>query len=116
LILRDADRRVLLLARPPSGIWGGLISLPELSDDQDATRYAEDVLGCQVENLREMPPLHHSFTHFRLTLRPLLADVQVLGQARESADQRWLTASQCPGAPLPAPIRKLLQAAFAATP
>src|SRR5690606_23727481 len=30
LILEDAEGRILLERRPPSGIWGGLWSLPEL--------------------------------------------------------------------------------------
>ena len=113
LILRDLQGRVLLLSRPPSGIWGGLISLPELSDDEDAQAHARDVLGCEAESFRELPTLRHSFTHFQLTLHPLLAQVRVLDQAREAAGQHWIAEGECAEAPLPAPIRKLLQAAFA---
>ena len=34
--LRDPAGRVLLEQRPPSGIWGGLWSLPEVADLRDA--------------------------------------------------------------------------------
>ena len=33
LVLRDADGRLLVQRRPPTGIWGGLWSFPECADD-----------------------------------------------------------------------------------
>ncbi|MDD5250920.1 MAG: A/G-specific adenine glycosylase [Rhodocyclaceae bacterium] len=106
LVLRH-DKRILLEARPPQGIWGGLLSLPELPPGAEVRRHAE-TLGCRAQEVAELPPLVHTFTHFRLTLRPLLIAAQPLPHAAE-AGRRWLAAAEMKAAPLPAPIRKLLK-------
>ena len=101
---------VLLEQRPPAGIWGGLLSLPELP----AGTAVEDCcrrLGCSVAGQRALPPIRHGFTHFRLTVKPLLCEVAVAASVAEPG-LRWLAADELAGAPLPAPIRKLLTALF----
>lgn len=102
-----ADGRVLLEERPAAGIWGGLWSLPELPADADARGVLES-RGWRVRECRPLPELVHVFTHFRLTLRPLLVVAEALPQAAE-AGQHWLSAEEIESAPLPAPIRKLLE-------
>ena len=106
LVLRNGHD-ILLEARPPQGIWGGLLSLPELPAGADAQMHAA-TLGCRVQDVQELPPFVHTFTHFRLTLRPLLMAAQPLPQAAE-AGRRWLAPAAMKAAPLPAPIRKLLK-------
>ncbi len=98
--------RVLLEARPAAGIWGGLWSLPELSVTAELHRHI-DGLGCRAGDVKTLPPLVHGFTHFRLTLRPLLVQVEPLPGVAE-AGRHWLTAAEIESAPLPAPIRKLM--------
>ncbi len=105
-----ADGRVLLEERPAAGIWGGLWSLPELPADADARGVLES-RGWRVRECRPLPELVHVFTHFRLTLRPLLVVAEALPQAAE-AGQHWLSAEEIESAPLPAPIRKLLEGLF----
>jgi A/G-specific adenine glycosylase len=106
LVLRDGER-VLLEQRPSQGIWGGLLSLPELPEGADPTRHAEG-LGCGALSLAELPPLVHVFTHFRLTLKPLLIEAKPLPHAAE-AEMRWLPLAEIESAALPTPIRKILQ-------
>ena len=117
LVLLEAGSvipRVLLLARPPVGIWGGLMSLPELPDAAEPASYASQVLGCEVGSFFELPSLRHAFTHFRLTLRPLLGEARPLPRAAEIAGRHWLARHELAAAPLPSPIRKLLEATFEA--
>ena len=106
------DGRVLLEVRPPSGIWGGLWSLPEVAPDAhaDAAR-----LGCRIVASRPLAPVAHAFTHFRLTLRPLLCQAEPLASAAEPT-HRWVRLGELESAPLPAPIRKLLEAALSGSP
>jgi len=59
LMVRD-DGAVLLERRPPAGIWGGLWTLPQFDERQS------------IPGAVPLPPYFHSFTHFDLTLQPLL--------------------------------------------
>ena len=108
LLMLVRDGRVLLEQRPPSGIWGGMLSLPELPANGDATSYSRQ-LGWPVEQWRSLPLLTHTFTHFRLHISTLRADVKKssLLNAMDGA-QRWLDLSDLENAPLPTPIRALL--------
>ncbi|OIQ99039.1 A/G-specific adenine glycosylase [mine drainage metagenome] len=113
LLLLDAGR-VLLHCRPPSGIWGGLMSLPELPQEAQPIAYAASVLGCAVDSFSALAPVRHNFTHFHLTLRPLLGRARLLPRSAEPCGERWLSRDELSAAALPAPIRKLLEAALQA--
>jgi A/G-specific adenine glycosylase len=106
LLLFD-DHGVLLERRPPSGIWGGLLSLPELPDGISETELAAS-LGYRADAFVSLPPASHTFTHFRLLMQPRLAHVEPLAQVRESALVR-LKHCEIEQAALPAPIRLLLE-------
>lgn len=99
--------RVLLLPRPPTGIWGGLWSLPSLPEveAEPATEVAR--LGCRILSSRPLEAMNHTFTHFRLEMKPLLCEVEPSPQAAESGG-RWIGREELDQAPLPAPIRRLL--------
>lgn len=108
LLMLVSGNRVLVELRPPTGIWGGLLSLPEIEGagtaEAEAARF-----GCRILHARPLAPLTHGFTHFRLTMHPLLCEVASSGCATESK-ARWLGRDDLAAAPLPAPIRKLLAA------
>jgi A/G-specific adenine glycosylase len=111
LVLR-ANGRVLLEERPPAGIWGGLLSLPELPDEPDEAGVAAHCaqrLGLRVLTVAPAPTFCHTFTHFRLHIRPLLCAVEPLPQAMEPG-LRWLAPDELARAGLPAPVRKILSA------
>lgn len=110
LILRHAGR-VLFEQRPPVGIWGGLLCLPELADEDDVQNIAQTRYGCRVERIAELPPLTHGFTHFTLTLLPLECRVIALDAHAAQPGIQWLAEHEFKGAALPAPVRRLLLAA-----
>lgn len=111
LILFDG-KQVLLELRQSSGIWGGLLSLPEVADCVEAETVARR-LGLATLGFEELEPLEHSFTHFHLAIRPLLAVVQSRPSIDAANGWRWLTQDELPSAALPSPIRKLLEKVFA---
>ncbi len=108
LILQDGNR-VLLETRPPTGIWGGLLSLPELPDGAEAREWAERRFGCHVSAVSPAALLVHAFTHFRLRITPLLLDV-VPGHSAMEPGCQWLDLAETGKAALPAPIRSILDA------
>jgi A/G-specific adenine glycosylase len=109
LILRH-DGAVLLEQRPPAGIWGGLLSLPET--ESNGPSLADDVqrrFGLDLVAVQELPPVQHAFTHFKLELRPLLCEVAPGARSAHEADGKWQPLAELNSAPLPAPVRRLLQ-------
>ena len=79
LVLRDGDA-VMLEKRPPSGIWGGLWSLPEAADEDALAERARDFGGDGA--VSPLAPLTHTFTHFRLDIEPRLAELDRVSGAR----------------------------------
>jgi A/G-specific adenine glycosylase len=64
-------------------------------------------LGCTIRSKQALTEVTHTFTHFRLTITPLLCDVAPTTVTAEPGT-RWLAAADLAQAPLPAPVRKLL--------
>jgi A/G-specific adenine glycosylase len=105
------DDRFLLEQRPPTGIWGGLWGLPEIVAGETPAAAAAR-RGFTTAEAIPQPALVHVFTHFRLTIVPWLA--RIVGeqpQVREAEALRWLEQSKLAAAPLPTPVRRLLEEA-----
>jgi A/G-specific adenine glycosylase len=105
------DGRVLLERRPPVGIWGGLLSLPE-PGGEDAGEFAHRH-GLRLRQARELPAVHHAFTHFRLTLRPCVCQVEVANERASEPGWKWLALDEIDAAALPAPVLRILRRAAA---
>jgi A/G-specific adenine glycosylase len=116
LLIVDKDE-VLLEQRPDKGIWGGLLSLPEIAaasaDAQFDTAMAQAVARFGVPASQErLSMFTHVFTHFKLHITPyhiaLARRIERAGQ-----DQYvWYPLAKMADAPLPAPVKKLLLAVF----
>jgi len=106
ILLRGRD--VLLEKRPPTGIWGGLWSLPEADVAEDIPALIRARYGVVSAEERELPTVVHTFTHFRLNIRPrLLFGIRSRPAAQEPG-RMWISVEDALDAALPAPIRKLL--------
>lgn len=108
LVLRDGDR-VLLESRPPQGIWGGLLSLPELPADSEVVGHCRAHLAADVGAVLPAPALTHGFTHFRLRIQPLVCAAKPHAGAAEPG-RRWVAVAELAATALPAPIRRILSA------
>lgn len=104
-VILIAGNQVLLERRPSEGLWGGLLTLPEGDLDDWLAR-----LGCTLLSERPLPPLRHTFTHFRLTLQAMVGEITPPRQAL-SAPLNWIDLDAAPEAGVPTPIRKLLKQA-----
>ncbi len=106
LVLLHAGE-VLLEKRPNSGIWGGLWSLPEFSEQLDPVQAASR-LGYQATLSGELPGFKHTFTHFRLFIQPWQLRVARAYTAAEPG-RIWLSLDELDGAALPTPVRRILE-------
>ncbi|HYS67804.1 MAG TPA: NUDIX domain-containing protein, partial [Paraburkholderia sp.] len=108
LVLRDGNA-VMLEKRPPSGIWGGLWSLPEAAGEAALAERARAFGGDGT--VSPLAPLTHVFTHFKLAIEPRIAELdRGVGAlaALADADTAWVTLSDLDSFGVPAPVRKLL--------
>ncbi|HEY6941732.1 A/G-specific adenine glycosylase [Dokdonella sp.] len=107
LVVRDANRRVLLERRPPTGVWARLWSLPEVDDAGDAASRLLERHGVSAPPPRALASFVHAFSHYRLDVTPLLFDDARATRVAD-ADARWHPADDYDALGLPAPVRKLL--------
>ena len=100
---------ILLEKRPAIGIWAGLWSLPEVDVTAEVAKHCHARFGARVVAGAELAYIEHTFTHFRLTLRPQRIAVRSWPSRAESPAFVWLTRDDALAAALPAPIRKLIR-------
>ena len=109
LVIRNAGGQVLLIKRPPSGIWGGLYSLPELTGDEDSRSWCRRHLGIAIREHTARSPLEHSFSHFDLVIRPLEIRLDAAPGALMDRDGwLWYNPAQEQRVGIAAPIALLL--------
>ncbi|WP_372964531.1 A/G-specific adenine glycosylase [Marinobacter sp.] len=111
LIIEDADGRILLERRPPSGIWGGLWSLPELDPAYGAEELQDACtkeLGLTCGNPELISGFRHTFSHYHLHIQPARLPVSGCTSVADSESLRWLHRDEALTLGLPAPIRTLL--------
>ena len=120
LVLLHEDQ-VLLELRPNSGIWGGLLSLPEVDGMQErlaihpsskleknndefqlAQRFGE------FDKIEALAEFTHAFTHFKLSITPKLVRLSQRSNMIAEARYTWFDMSKLALAPLPAPVKTLL--------
>jgi len=110
VVTHGAD--VLLERRPDSGIWGGLLSLPEIAVADGAAfdaavRALAEPYG-QIEACRKLQPFSHVFTHFKLHVAPFQVALSARAGGSAPAPMLWYPVAKLADAPLPAPVKKLL--------
>lgn len=108
LLLLIDGARYYLEKRPPTGIWGGMLSFPEAQADTDLVEVCRARFGAEVECLPALATFTHTFTHFRLTIRPQPIRVADFSSHCAQESGEWLTPHQAMGKALPTPIRRIL--------
>lgn len=104
LILVNANHRILLEKRPPTGIWGGLWSLPEAETIESFST------GLAFSSPKEMQVYIHRFTHYTLEITPVVAQYSGSGrQIASSGEQRWCDYREFADMGLPTPIKRILE-------
>ena len=100
------DGAVLLQERPPEGLWGGLASLPMFDSQEEAIAWCESRFRPSGPP-EALPPYEHAFTHFDLTLRPLVLRLDAPTPAIEG--YRWYAPLRPPRIGLSKPAVDLMK-------
>lgn len=109
LILHD-DHHVLLERRPPNGVWGGLLSFPEMADEAAAKRWCQHHGVNPASGFKSWPHLAHTFSHFRLQIKPLILHAESpANRVMDSERLVWYNLDQPPPGGLPKPVAIILE-------
>ena len=106
LLVALRNQAVLLEERAPSGIWGGLLGLPEFASPAQLHAAALALGAGEPDRLDER---RHGFTHFTLLFTPHLLRLPQQLPTPDAPGRRWLPLAQIESAALPAPLRVLLR-------
>ncbi len=108
LLLQDDQQQTLLQQRPPSGLWGGLWSLPEVADLRDANTITG--LSLDIDSAEPLEPVRHTFSHFHLDITPVRVRCNNLTDCvMEGNPTLWYNIQQPQNIGLAAPVKRLLQ-------
>ena len=105
--LKDTGE-VLLERRPEAGIWGGLWCLPQFGSRADASAFIAQSLGGDCARPQLLAQIEHAFTHFDLTISPLLVRCATPVAEDRDAEGLWYNIRTPARVGLPAPISALL--------
>ncbi|HVE48643.1 MAG TPA: A/G-specific adenine glycosylase [Casimicrobiaceae bacterium] len=105
---------MLFERRPPTGVWAGLWSLPEVPVDVDVALALEKRFGFRAKHREQLAPIVHGFTHFTLTMHVERIEVATRDQSAREVSYLWVTRADALGAALPAPIKRLVRSLEAA--
>lgn len=90
--------QILLQKRPPSGIWGGLWSLPEVPTDE-----------FEPTNEPKLTPILHKFSHYDLNIQPLIMQSKPNMSIMEPDLTSWYSLTEPQKYGLPTPVKNLLE-------
>ena len=108
MLLVTHNDSVLLIKRPANGVWGGLLSLPEVKHVGEATPWCLRKFGIREQAVR-WDKLTHEFTHFKLRIQPVAIECRNMPrQVMEREDFVWCKIRDADRAAIPAPVKKLL--------
>jgi A/G-specific adenine glycosylase len=111
LLALDPERRVLLVRRPPAGLWGGLWAFPEFDSREALQDWCAKRRLTARAPARDRPIGEHRFTHFTLRYTPCELPVTPPAEGvMEGAQVLWYNCALSPPGGLAAPVRSLLSA------
>jgi A/G-specific adenine glycosylase len=110
LLIRNGAGEFLLEKRPPTGIWGGLWSFPEITEGENPALACDRLAGEPPHEVRIGQPFRHTFSHFHLLATPV--HLAVSGQRTHVLEDHRLAWYKPGGRALglAAPVKRLIDA------
>jgi A/G-specific adenine glycosylase len=102
LFILSDGQGVLLERRPPHGLWGGLLALPESLETLAS-------LDRAALTPQALPPRTHLLTHLCLDIQPFLLRCTAPPRQLGTAAFVWLPLAEALRAGVPAPVARLLR-------
>lgn len=107
IIAINKHKQILLEKRPPTGIWGGLWSVPELSSIADLDDWLFNK-SITVVNKKLFPLRRHTFSHYHLDYQPIVVHIDnPINNVLEADKALWYKHLQTKNIALPAPLKQI---------
>ena len=112
VLVRQGDS-VYLERRPPSGIWGGLYSFPEIGSAAEAADWCRNRFAAEPATIETWQVVSHSFTHFDLEIVPVAVCMRAAPwRLSDDDDGLWYPPRNGRQIGLAAPVSALLELAL----
>ena len=109
LFIESADKEILLVRNPPTGIWGGLWCPPQIEDGALKQNDELEIMGLSLIITKVHDDYRHTFSHYHLDISPLSAHLADKAKTLTDApDQVWYKRDQPQAIGLAAPVKKLM--------
>lgn len=114
LIIKNRHGAVLLEKRPPTGIWGGLWSLPEVELGENIEKLCAQRWALNSQTEKQGKVFRHTFSHYHLDITPcwMLAVDEVRG-IKERENIVWCRQNDLVRMGVSKPVASLLEQTFA---
>lgn len=107
IIALDQEQHIFLEKRPPTGIWGGLWSVPELACDSELEAWLQKK-SLRLIQQQSLPIRRHTFSHYHLDYQPIVLQVdKLINNVLEAEKILWYKHQQTKNIALPAPVTQL---------
>jgi len=101
---------IYLECRPPSGIWGGLWSLPEFDREADLLAWCETLQGGGAPEIERWTTLRHTFSHYHLDIKPVALHLdRVRHGVADGGAGIWHDYMKAPQFGVAAPVMRLIE-------
>ncbi len=108
LVIENEAQELLLEKRPNQGLWGGLWSFPQRTEENLQDFLSEQ--GLSSQNQTSLPRFRHTFTHFHLDITPVKVDVhEKTPFVREQDTLCWFNPNEPQEIGLTRPVSKILE-------
>lgn len=109
LLLTNSKGKIFLEKRPPTGIWGGLWSLPEIALDDDISHQCSLRWDYRIEGVEDQAKFRHTFSHYHLDIIPCRVQVVTEVDRVQDSEQQWCNAEQASDYALATPVANILR-------
>ena len=114
LMLQTRQDKVLMIKRPPLGIWGGLWCFPQFDNHEQAEQWLLENYQLTLDEATVLESFQHIFSHFKLDIHPFILSLKTHNQTplklgvMEADDQLWYNIKTEFNGGLAAPVQTLL--------
>ena len=113
LLLHNAESKIYLEKRPPTGIWGGLWCMPSIDFDLYPSDYIANTYGLNSIKIKELFNIRHSFSHFHLEISAKSIETSQSTKSEINESQgKWFAATEIADLGLAKPVSDIINFFF----